>query len=305
MFMRQIHYLLALAKSGHFGRAAEASHVSQPALSTAIQHLEEELNITIVRRDQRFQGFTPEGERLLHWARLLAQDWEGMQQTAAQCGGQLTGTLRIGAIPTTLAVTPALTEAYHREYPGVRIQLVSRNAEELIRQLDAFELDLGLTYLEDPSLKGFQCLPLYRERYVLLDRNYDLQQGESPLKWSDLADLPLCLLTPDMQSRRWIDAACREAGVVPKVCLETDSVFTLYAHVRSAGLYSVIPHSLLNLMEMRQEVAALPLTPELSREIGLIARKRSTPTPLQDTAWSIFRNLQLQQRFDALITAIN
>ena len=110
MFIRQIHYLLALSKTGHFGRAAEICDVSQPALSTAIQHLEEELGITIVRRGQRFQGFTTEGERSLQWAQILAHDWECMRQEAAQCNRQLTGTLRIGAIPTTLAVTPLLTE---------------------------------------------------------------------------------------------------------------------------------------------------------------------------------------------------
>ena len=85
MFIRQINYLLALSKTEHFGRAAEACHVSQPALSTAIQHLEEELGVTIIRRGQRFQGFTKEGERLLQWARILAQDWECMRQEAAQC----------------------------------------------------------------------------------------------------------------------------------------------------------------------------------------------------------------------------
>jgi len=109
MFIRQIHYLLALSKTGHFGRAAEVCHVSQPALSTAIQHLEEELGITIVRRGQRFQGFTIEGERLMQWAQILAHDWECMRQEATQCNRQLTGTLRIGAIPTTLSVVPLLT----------------------------------------------------------------------------------------------------------------------------------------------------------------------------------------------------
>jgi len=95
----QIHYLLALSKTEHFGRAAEACHVSQPALSTAIQHLEEELGVTIVRRGQRFQGFTMEGERLLQWARILAQDWECMRQEAAQCNRQLTGTLVSARFP--------------------------------------------------------------------------------------------------------------------------------------------------------------------------------------------------------------
>jgi DNA-binding transcriptional LysR family regulator len=305
MFIRQIHYLLALSKTGHFGRAAEACHVSQPALSTAIQHLEEELGITIIQRGQRFQGLTMEGERLLQWARILAQDWESMRQEAAQCNRQLTGTLRIGAIPTTLVVTPLLTEPFQRDYPGVGIKLVSLSADDLIRQLDNFELDLGLTYLEDPGLKGFRTLPLYRERHVLLARSPAPRLIKDDLSWTDVAELPLCLLTPNMQNRRLIDAAFREAGITPKVMLETDSVFALYAHVRSAGLYSVVPHSLLNLFEMRQEVTALPLNPVLSREIGLIARRQDLPPPLQDAAWNIAQRLNLQHRFDGLITAIN
>jgi DNA-binding transcriptional LysR family regulator len=84
MFIRQIHYLLALAKTKHFRKAAEICHVSQPALSTAIQHFEEELGITIIKRGQRFQGFTEEGERVLQWAQILAANWEGMRQAAAQ-----------------------------------------------------------------------------------------------------------------------------------------------------------------------------------------------------------------------------
>lgn len=305
MFIRQIHYLLALAKTGHFGRAAEACHVSQPALSTAIQNLEEELGVTVVQRGQRFQGFTPEGERLLHWARILARDWDGMRQEAALCHGQLTGSLRIGAIPTTLAVAPLLTEPYQAEFPGVTIKLLSLSAEDLIRQLDLFELDLGLTYLDDPHLKGLRVLPLYRERHVLLARAPDRRLTAGNLGWDDIAELPLCLLTPNMQNRRLIDAAFREAGVTPKVRLETDSVFALYAHVRCAGLYSVVPHSLLNLFEMRQEVSAIPLLPELSRQIGLISRSREQAPPVLEAAWNIAARLDWQARFDALINAIN
>jgi DNA-binding transcriptional LysR family regulator len=301
MFIRQIHYLLSLSKTGHFGRAAEACYVSQPALSSAIQHLEEELGITIVQRGQRFHGFTAEGERLLKWARMLAQDWESMKQEAAQCRRQLTGMLRLGAIPTTLAVTPLLTEPFQHDYPGVGVTLVSMCSEELIRQLDDFELDLGLTYLDDPRLKGFRTLPLYRERHVLLARSPAPRLIKSNLSWSDLAELPLCLLTQNMQNRRLIDAAFREAGIIPNVALETDSVFALYAHVRSATLYSVVPHSLLNLFEMRQEVTALPLLPELSREIGLIARRQELASPLQDAVWHIAHHLNLQHRFDSLI----
>ena len=105
-------------------------------------------------------GLTPEGERLLQWARILARDWEGMRQEAALCSRQITGTLRIGAIPTTLAVTPSSRGLTRRNVPAWPSSCY-RFALDLIRQLDRFELDLGLTYLEDPP-QGFRTLPLYR-----------------------------------------------------------------------------------------------------------------------------------------------
>ncbi len=301
MFIRQIHYLLALAKTGHFGRAAEISHVSQPALSTAIQHLEEELGVTIIKRGQRFQGFTEEGERVLEWARILAQNWEGMRQAAVQYSRQLSGVLRIGAIPTTLAVTPQLTKPWQSQYPGIAIKLVSLSAEEIIHQLDSFELDLGLSYLDDPRLKGFKTMVLYRERHVLLARHPDPGLLKQNLNWRDLANLPLCLLTQNMQNRRLIDAAFRDVGITPKVMLETDSIFALYAHVRSAGLYSVVPHSMLNQFETQLDISALPLIPELSREIGLIMRRQDLPSPIQEAAWDIAQQLNLQQHLDSFI----
>lgn len=302
MFIRQVTYLIALARTGHFGRAAGICNVSQPALSSAIRHLEEELRVTLIRRGQRFEGFTPEGERLLAWARKLSTDWEGMKQEAARCHGNLTGSLRIGAIPTAVPITPLFSEPYQAAHPGVQIELFSLCAEEIIRQLDEFRLDLGLTYLEDARLKGFRSLPLYRERYVLLSR-----AGEFPphMDWAEAADHPLCLLTPNMQNRRIIDAAFRDAGAVPRVQVETDSVFALYAHVRYQGLCAVIPHSLLCLFELRQEVTAVPLKPELSRQIGMVAPQQDLPSPVPAAAWQIIGDLDLQTRFDSLIDTMN
>ncbi|MBM6549916.1 LysR family transcriptional regulator [Marinomonas ostreistagni] len=303
MFIRQIHYLLALAKTQHFGRAAEISHVSQPALSTAIQHLEEELGVTIIKRGHRFQGFTEEGQRVLEWASVLAQDWDSLRQAATQSSQQLTGTLNIGAIPTTVAAAPLLTGPWQTEHPGIAIKLMSLCAEELIRQLDSFELDLGITYLDDPRLKGFKTLPLYQEHHILLARNPAQHLLKDDLTWSDLADLPLCLLTPNMQNRRLIDAAFRDAGIAPKVMLETDSIFALYAHVRSAGLYSVVPQSMLSQFETQKDIVALPLSPDLSRDVGLIIRRQDLPSPIQQAVWDMAQSLNLQSTFDALISA--
>ena len=150
--MKKINYLIMLAKIGHFARAAEACHISQPTLSSAIQHLEEELGVTLIQRGQRFIGLTPEGEKILVRAQRLAADWEGLKQEAALCKQQLTGTLRIGAIPTTLAISPLLTEAYRDVYPNLMFQLFSYSSEQIMRRLDGFELDFSLTYIEQEAI---------------------------------------------------------------------------------------------------------------------------------------------------------
>lgn len=302
--MKKIRYLITLAKLGHFGRAAEACHVSQPTLSSAIQHLEEELGITLIQRGHHFMGLTPAGEKILIHAQRLEMEWESLKQEASLCQQQLTGTLHIGAIPTTLAVVPLLTESYYERYPNIKCQLLSYSAEHIMRGLDNFELDLGLTYLGDARLQGFNVLPLYKEQHVLVARHTEIGELGEILNWKQVAELPLCLLTPDMQNRQIIDGAFRDAGVKPNVVMETDSIFALYAQVRCAGLFSIVPHSLLSLIEMRQEIIAIPLQPILTREIGLIARQKEIETPIQQAAWQISKQLNLQSRFDALIDII-
>jgi DNA-binding transcriptional LysR family regulator len=100
MLLRQLEYLNALAREGHFGRAANACHVSQPALSAGIRKLEAELRVQIVKRGQRFEGFTPEGTQVLKWAQLMIAEQDALGHALATMRGGLSGVLRIGAIPT-------------------------------------------------------------------------------------------------------------------------------------------------------------------------------------------------------------
>ncbi|HEY0230583.1 MAG TPA: LysR family transcriptional regulator [Dokdonella sp.] len=303
MFVRQLTYLVALSRERHFGRAAETCSVSQPALSAAIRNMEDELGLPIVqRRGRSFEGFTPEGERLLGWARQILADWSNLRQEAAGAREGLSGRLRMGAIPTALPVVWLLTEACLSVHPRIDHVVHSLSTTEIIRQLDGFELDIALTYLEDERLAHFDVMPLFRERYVLLARKGALREQPATISWQHAAELPLCLLTDNMQNRQIIDDAFKRAGAVARPRVETDSVIALYSHVRHAGLFSIVPHSLLSLFEMHDGVDTIPLVPELGRSIGLVARDRDPPSPLLTAAWTIFRGCDLQDRFDALIS---
>lgn len=295
MFIRQLEYLVTLAREKHFARAAESCHVSQPALSSGIRNLEKELGIVIVQRERRFVGFTAEGERVLDWAQQTLASLSHMREDASVAKSSMRGLLRIGAIPTTMTMSSHLTAAWRQAYPNVRFTISSLSFEAIVNGLDQFELDLGLTYLDDRVIEGFESLSLFEEHYVLIaDRHAQLPDS---VTWEEAAKLPMCLLTPKMRNRQVIEAAFRRAGAKADVILETDSLFSLYAHVSEAGLYSVMPHSLVSFLD-RKRVQVRPLTPQLNRQIGLIARNRPALAPLTGAVLEVARSLSLQKRFD-------
>jgi DNA-binding transcriptional LysR family regulator len=295
MFIRQLDYLVTLAREKHFAKAAEACHVSQPALSSAIRSLEKELGIMVVQRGRRFMGFTAEGERVLVWAQQTLASLSHMREDASISKSNMAGTLRLGAIPTTITVSSFITAPSRAQYPNIRYTISSLSTEEIAARLDRFELDLGLTYLDEKTIDGFESLHLFDERYVLLSgRDAKL---EPTVTWEQAGHLPLCLLTGKMRNRQVIDAAFRRAGSKADVILETDSIFALYAHVSEAGLFSIVPHSLLNFFDMAR-VRATPVLPYLTRRIGLIARNQPALAPITAAVWEIARGLELQKRFD-------
>jgi DNA-binding transcriptional LysR family regulator len=296
MFIRQLDYLVALAREKHFAKAAEVCHVSQPALSSAIRSLEKELGIMIVQRGRRFVGLTAEGERVLAWAQQTLASLSHMREDATVAKSSMAGTLRIGAIPTTMTVAALITGPCRAAYPNIRYTIASLSHEAITAGLDRFELDVGMTYLDDKTIDGFESLPLFDERYVLLaDRRVKL---EPTITWEQAARLPLCLLSGKMRNRQVIDAAFRRVAAKPDVVLETDSLFSLYAHVSEAGLFTVVPHSLLNFFDLTHRVQARPLLPSVTRAIGLIARNQPALAPITAAIWEIARSLQLQKRFD-------
>ena len=278
MFLRQLEYLTALARDRHFGRAAEACHVSQPALSAAIRKLERELGLTLVQRGQRYDDLTPQGRALLRWAQQAQASIDGLASEAARLRQDLTGKLRLGAIPTALPAVARIVGPLLERHPAVRLEVRSLSSIEIGRQLAEYEIDAGITYLDNEPLGAVASTPVYRERYVFLSAG-DEQDGAS-IEWSELADVPLCLLTPDMQNRRIVNEALRTAGVEPMTRVEANSISALLSFAR-AGWSCVTAHTWLTLHGLPAGMRALPLTgPEVTHEIGLVTPDTDLPQPL-------------------------
>ena len=300
---RKFTYLLALAREQHFGRAAEACHVSQPTLSNAIRQLETDLQVPIVERGQKFAGFTPEGLKILEYARRIIAERDNLHQELLALSQGVSGNLRIGAIPTALPALPHLLAQFGERYPQTRSSVISLSSRDIQRELDEFTLDAAVTYLDNEPLNNVRSVPLYSERYLLLAQRALVAGQENGIPWSNAADVPLCLLTPDMQNRRITDSAFRMANrtVVPSI--ETNSIVSLYTTVRNGLCASIIPSQLLTVFPAHPDLVALPLIePSLTYIVGLVCSDRDPPAPLAKALAATAANRTVTQRIEAAMT---
>jgi len=277
----RLEFILALARERHFGRAADSCGVSQPTLSAGLRQLEDGFGVRLVNRGSRFRGFTPEGERVLEWARRIVGDTRAMRQEIDALKRGLAGEVRIAAIPTALAMTALLTTPYRAQHPDVRFRIISRTSAEVLELLENLEVDAGLTYLDNEPLGRVNTVPLYLEEYRLLTARDDVYGARREVTWAEVGRMPLCLLTPDMQNRRIIDDLLRQAGGEPSPTLESNSMIVLFAHVRTGKWSSIMPAKLAETLGLTESVRAIPIIePAATHAVGLVVPNREPMTPL-------------------------
>jgi len=277
----RLEMFIALASERHFGRAAEKCGISQPSLSAALKQLEGELGVQLVWRGSRYEGLTPEGARVLDWAKRIVADTRTLRDEMRNVRHGLSGDLRLGVVPTALAVVTRLTAPFLVRHPNVRLQILSRSSVQILDQIDNLQLDAGVTYLDNEPLGRVTSEFLFFEEYCLLLRNDHPFSGRASVAWHELADLPLCLLTPDMQNRRIIDLALSQAGVRAAPRLESNSLIVLAAHVRAGAWVSVVTRDVAGTFATDGVIGAVPLTGgPAPRQIGLVAPQRDPHTPV-------------------------
>jgi len=183
-----------------------------------------------------------------------------------------------------------ITKVIREYHPGIELTILSQSSIDILRNLEEFSIDVGLTYLDNEPIEGMRSEAIYRERYCLLVRSDHPLASASVVTWADAAREPLCLLTPDMQNRRIIDRAFRAAGSAPVPRLETNSVINLCANVHLMGLASVIPEYFLEVMGPISDVRAVPLIdPTVEHSVGLVAVDRDPVSPLVIAAFECAR----------------
>ncbi|MDP9052760.1 MAG: LysR family transcriptional regulator [Acidobacteriota bacterium] len=295
MIARKLEYLLALAREGHFARAAAACHVSQPALSAGIQQLESEFGLMLVKRGQRYQGLTEEGETVLAWAQRTAIECQRLQQELRDGTGQLAGTLRLGVMGSATPITSWLTVPFAKRFPKIRLRIVIQSGAQIMQELEEFSLDVGITILDEKVAGSMRSARLYDEEFQLLIRKGSAFSGRPTVSWDEVQDLPLCLFTPESyfpgtQESKFLWTAPQ----TPQIA--AGSILLLVDHVRTGHWASVVPRTIIPIIANQGDLEAIPLRPKGRKlSMGIVIPHRDPPSPVADTFFEIASSREVRE----------
>lgn len=293
--LASLRYLVALDEHKHFGRAALACHITQPALSNALRALEQEFGTTIINRGRVFVGLTPEGERVLATAQRMMHERELLQQDLRSVASKPVGNIVIGAVPTAVPIAARFAAMLQAQHPGIMPTVLSMSSDEIENGLEKLSLDVALGYTDRLQSKALRLRSLaqYTEHYFLVQKSAQpdarnrLKIG-TKITWQQASSLPLCLLTPDMHNRTIVDAAFAQAGVSVQPIIETNSLLTLALSVVAGEVCSILPGAMLDTVRGYAELEALPLeSPLVATPIGFMMPQSLRTSHTQQAAMAL------------------
>ena len=279
MFLRHLSYFVTLAREKHFARAAEACHVSQPTLSAAIRKLEEDLEVRLAVRGHRFLGLTAEGERVLAWAQQILSDYEGLRIDLTGLRSGLSGSLRLGVIPAAMPLVSCLTARFSSIHPAATVEVMSMTSRSIQKGLDSFELDAGVTYLDNEPLEHVRRFPLYKERYIFVTSGGSRYVGRRTISWREAAEERLCLLSPDMQNRRIIDAVFESLEIKAMPPVVSNSFLGVCSYLRHGGFASIVPHTFFYVFAGSRDLVGIDLVEPMHGQVIGLVMTDSDPLP--------------------------
>jgi DNA-binding transcriptional LysR family regulator len=227
MEMRQLEMFTAVVERKGYQNAGAYLHVSHSAIHRQIRLLEEELNEKLFVRNGRSVELTEAGRLLVVLANRMRQEVASVKQQIRDMQDLISGELRVGTGTTTLIFfLPPILEEFRRKYPGVELYIVTGTADQLVSQIQAGTLDLGL--VSEPAVswspeKSLCYERLYEEEFSLaVSKKHPLARRKS-IKWSDLRDVPLIAFPRTSRIRRLIDGLFEQANIQPKIIMELEN----------------------------------------------------------------------------------
>ncbi len=293
MNLRDLRYLVALADALHFGKAAEACHVSQPTLSTQIKKLEQELGVVLVERAPRHVMLTPAGRDIATRARRVLAEVEQMRETARRTSDPEAGTIRLGLFPTLGPyLLPHVVPRIRKRFPRLELLLVEEKTEVVLHMLRDGKLDaavLALPLHED----WLDTELLFEEPFLLAVPEGHALAGHADLQLSDLGDQHLLLLEEGHCLRDQALEVCHLAGAGEKEGFRATSLETLRQMVAAGVGVTLLPMLAVKPPVSPSENIRLVAfrDPPPSRQMALVWRKSSAMAAFLRQLAGVLRDL--------------
>jgi len=274
--IRQLEYLVALAGTRHFGRAAKACAVTQPALSLQIRELEELLGVKLFERGRRQVLVTPAGERVIERAREALRRIDDLLDEARAAQRPFTGRLSLGVIPTVAPyLLPRALPAVRAAYPGLELLLREDQTQRILARLREGDLELLLLALPVEG-EDLEALPLFEEPFVLaVPASHRLARGHGPVSEAELAGEPVVLLEEGHCLRAQALALCDAVGARETGRVQATSLGTLVQMVANGLGITLLPATSVEVEARAGSGLALRAfaAPVPGRTIGLVWRR--------------------------------
>ncbi|EKT58492.1 LysR family transcriptional regulator [Providencia sneebia] len=283
--IKQLQYLIALDKTQHFGQAAEICHVTQPTLSMRLRNLERELDVILIKRSSRFEGFTEEGEKILKWAKTMQAAYDGLQAEAANFRQQLFGLLRIGIVPLNNIQPISMLQYLSNLLPEVRFHISSSGSEKIIDEINNNSLDIGICYLDNANKQQHEIYPLQKTKLGLLYNKQQFTPKGKSVSWETVSNLPLALLTQANHFRQSVDLTFQRYNLKPSIIIESESTLHLIQAVNLAYCASIIPLTK-GIEKMNKNIDIIPIDDAtVNGSLGLLIRREEPRSALIETCF--------------------
>ena len=293
MNLRDLQYLIAVAETLHFGRAAQRCFVSQPTLSGQIKKLEQSLGVVIFERTKRSVVITPAGEGILAHARLIMEQADAIQQLARSYQDPVAGPLRLGAIPTISPyLMPLILKPLQKNYPQMRLVLSEEKTDVLLNRLHNHEIDAALLATEHPET-DFKSIALFREPFWLaFPQEHEFYTREE-ITQQDLDNTELLLLA---------EGHCLAQQVMEVCHIQERNQHSEMANLRAASLETLL--QLVSAGYGSTLVPALAMTGTWTSGSGIVTHKLNLPHAWREVSLFYRESFPREQALQALIKTV-
>lgn len=256
MELRHLKYFVKVAEIRNFSEAARELNITQSTLSQQIRQLEAELGVELLSRSTHSVSLTDFGSTLLPYAKKTINDSDSCISRIKDVQGLNVGELRIG---TTYTFAPILNEAllaFMKQYPGVKVNIISRSVKELMELLDKQEIDIALSYRPSRSYPNIESHNLFENHLAAIVSDTHPLAKRSSIRWAELEDFPMALPSKGLQARNAFDRVMEGLDYQFDIRIEIDDIFVLLNLVHNSQYVTLLSQATVH---RHQGLVAIPI----------------------------------------------